>query len=446
MNDYHTFTFAGWNFDWETLTAKLSYALEGEKDTIEFTETLTFPTEGRLQCVDELILDQILDMLLLIGGISYYKTCCPKEMNILNGKGLTPKQATFWTTVYEKGLHEFFYRNDIDPEGLINFRAFNEDTPYTAPTNLEENKVLIPIGGGKDSLVTATILKETGLPCTLFRIGEHPLIDAASEELGMPIINVQRQLDPKLFELNKQGALNGHVPITAYLSTVTVLTAFLYGFDFIAMSNERSSSEGNVTWKGREVNHQWSKSLEFEQMFQDYVHQNVTPDIDYFSLLRGMSELSISQMFCSHPEHFPHATSCNANWRIVEEKPEERWCGECPKCAFAYCQFAAFLSREELIQIFPEHMFEKEDLLPIYRQLLGIEGFKPFECVGTTDETKAAFILAAAKDPGHEKTPVMQMFLTECAPDIEDPSQLIQDVLSLNDKTAVTPRFLSLLH
>jgi hypothetical protein len=217
-----------------------------------------------------------------------------------------------------------------------------------------------------------------------------------------------------------------------------------------------------------EINHQWSKSLEFEKMLQQYVYKYISEDLNIFSMLRPFSELSISQIFCQHPEYFSTATSCNKNWKIDKKKnldgdsmnpseansksgaamnPSEArstWCGQCPKCAFVFCQMAAFLPSEKLINIFGKNLFEDETLIPLYRQLLDLEGIKPFECVGTPEETSVAFLLALNQN-GWEETKVMQMFLTEKAPAITNPKALIEDVLSFSENHVIPQSFLSTL-
>ena len=80
-----------------------------------------------------------------------------------------------------------------------------------------------------------------------------------------------RRLDPALFALNEAGALNGHVPITGILSMIVLACAIIHGFDAIAMSNEHSASAPNIA----DVNHQYSKSFEFEQAFSRLLERHV---------------------------------------------------------------------------------------------------------------------------------------------------------------------------
>lgn len=244
---------------------------------------------------------------------------------------------------------------------------------------------------------------------TLLRMGSHPLIDECVSVTGLPCITIKRKLPRKLFEMNEQGALNGHVPITAYLSALCVFIAKLIGFDEIAMSNEKSANEGNVEYLGKEINHQWSKSAEFETMFATYIKNCVDPDLKYFSALRQMTELEIAGEFAKLPQYFHCTTSCNRNWKIAGEKHDERWCGTCPKCTFVFALMAAHLKKDAVLKIFEKNIFEDTSTIPLFKQLLGLEGFKPFECVGTPEETAKAFGMIA--DRGEfDDTPVMQMY------------------------------------
>ena len=428
MKKFSTFIFDSYEWKPETGTVKLHYSLD---DEIKFTETLTLPEPVQSIAGQEEELDRALFALHLIGGISYYKTCLPKTIEIRSGK-LSPKQAEFWNSVYENGLGEFFYKNDIDFEGLIRFPSEQiEEIPTTRNPQLpsaplgtgstRNSRILIPLGGGKDSIVTTELLRGTA-DLTLFRMGHHPLIDQLAKTAGLPLLTINRALSPELFKLNEQGALNGHVPITAYLSCVTILIALLYDFNAVAMSNEKSANFGNVEFKGKQINHQWSKSAEFEKAFQEYVHNFITPRVDYKSHLRSMTELQIAEQFVQYPQYFTCTTSCNTNWKILGKKgsgsgaamnpsPQASgsWCCKCPKCAFVFALYAAFLPEKTLREIFGRNLFQDDWLVPLYRELLGLQGIKPFECVGTTEETKEAFRLAQKKGEMND-TVMMKMF------------------------------------
>lgn len=409
MKAYKSFIFESYGFDPASGRIELTYSLDGE---VTFVETVT-AGKTDMSKVDSAALERALFGLHLIGGASYYKTCCPKQIIVKSGK-LTEEQALFWHDVYEKGLGEFFYKNKIDFRGLIKFPVDPEaPAPLPATRNPQPaTNPLVPIGGGKDSMVTIELLRSAGIDVTLFRMGGHPIIESLAKEAELPLLTVERSLPASLFKLNEEGALNGHVPITGFLSFLGVVVSLLRGHDAFILSNERSANEGNVLYHGVEINHQWSKSAEFEKAFSDYLRRYVTPDVRVFSLLRPLSELHIAQLCAAFPQYLPLVTSCNANWKILKEKSAKKWCGVCPKCAFSFCLFSAFLDKRELVRMFGSNFYEDVELLPLYRELLGLAGFKPFECVGTPEETRAAFRMALDQRE-FSLTPAMKMYQKE---------------------------------
>lgn len=409
MKRFSTFIFDSYAWRPHAGTIELKYSLD---DEVHFTEALTLPSPPFLKPEKEEEFDRALFALHLIGGISYFKTCLPKQIEIRSGT-LSKEQVAFWNSVYENGLGEFFFKNNIDFAGLINFPSNKNINPVPSPSPVpnQNRRVLIPLGGGKDSVVTMERLRKKA-DLTLFRMGHHPLIDELAAIAGLPLLTIKRALAPELFDLNASGALNGHIPITAYLSFVTIAIATLYDFDAVAMSNEKSANIGNVTFKGKEINHQWSKSEEFENAFCDYVQTFITRRVDYMSELRPLNELEIAREFVKYPQYFHCTTSCNTNWRIVKDRPKELWCGQCPKCAFVFALYAAFLPKGTLLKIFGKNLFDDATLILLYKELLGLEGFKPFECVGTPEETKEAFALAKKRGELND-TAAMKMFSSD---------------------------------
>lgn len=64
-----------------------------------------------------------------------------------------------------------------------------------------------------------------------------------SEKIDAPRLIMHRTMDAKLFEMNNAGYYNGHVPISGIIAFVLVTAAYLYDYNFIVMSNEKSASE-----------------------------------------------------------------------------------------------------------------------------------------------------------------------------------------------------------
>lgn len=258
----------------------------------------------------------------------------------------------------------------------------------------------MPVGGGKDGAVTLELLKETNIKLRPFLLNpkkeQRDVLEAAG--IKNPVI-VERTIDPKLLELNRKGYLNGHTPFSAYLAFLTTLAAALFGYKYIALSNEESSNEGNLRYLGKTINHQYSKTYEFEENFREYCEIYLSPDIEYFSFLRPLSELQIAKIFARYPQYFPAFLSCNTAHKTYSgtKHPERTWCKTCPKCLFVFAILYPFVPSQTLVETFGGNLFENPALIPLMQELTGEKRFKPFECVGTAKESIAAFFLSAKK-------------------------------------------------
>ena len=323
--------------------------------------------------------------------LSYWKCAAPAEIVVSAGE-LTSEQICWWQSFFRDGLSEFFYVNDIKPfSPRISAASPTTVNPlvFPEPAAAKNSPILLPIGGGKDSIVSLQLLREGNYPVVPFLLNKitsaHNVIEAAGFKR---YYLARRVIDPKLLELNSSGYLNGHTPFSAVLAFISVAAARLSGCHNIALSNERSADEPNTTAHALSVNHQYSKGTDFEKLFRDYCQTYLTRNADYFSLLRPLYELQIAALFAKYTDFFPHFRSCNRGLK------SNTWCKKCPKCLFAFTILAPFVPRDNLCQAFGGNLFEDLELLPIARQLTGLEPVKPLECVGTRDETIAAMFLA----------------------------------------------------
>src|SRR5271166_3396767 len=313
-----------YHFSPETGTLSLYYAFDGGPS---FEERIVFPARALSPAASE-ALDRVFRLLLLACGVSYYKAFAPEHVRCAAFE-LDPETAAFFTDFYVKGLGEFAWRNGIDLSSRLRFVADAVEPPLALRLELPR-LTCVPVGGGKDSIVTLECLKQAGEPLVLFSLGSAAPIEATIAQAGLPAIRVTRKLDPALFALNEAGALNGHVPITGILSMIVLACAIIHGCDAIAMSNEHSASAPNIAG----VNHQYSKSFEFEQAFSQFVERHVLKGVRYFSLLRPLSEVAIARRFARHTAYFPAFRSCNTAFRQSPERRAGNWCCDCPKCRF----------------------------------------------------------------------------------------------------------------
>lgn len=389
--EYNVFTFE-----------RFDYALNNDKINIKYTFNLSnkhvFTPELiiHLNDTDPLIpekffLENLIFQIGMIELVSYWKAACP-PLIIIKPYKLDEKQIAFWKKIYYHGLGEFFYINGISEELNEFVSIISASEKQTKPFTLQpdHDKVIVPVGGGKDSVVTLELLKNK---FSIFPFIINPR--RASTETVMKagfkeedIVKITRIIHPLLLSLNQQGYLNGHTPFSALIGFTSLLAATLTNSKYIALSNESSANEPTVK---HGPNHQYSKSFAFESDFRAYVREYISPDIEYFSFLRPLSEFLIARIFAGFPEYFPLFKSCNAGSK------KDIWCGQCPKCLFTAIILSPFIDRRTLVGIFNSDVLDNRELLPEFNALAGITEVKPFECVGTIDEVNRALALAIKK-------------------------------------------------
>ena len=420
--------------------AQLVYAFD---DGPELIERIGFPDAPALPPERASAFSSALKLLHLIAGVSYYKAGAPKEI-VVEGEPLDAATARFLDQVYLHGLAEFAYQNKLDLRGRIRFPHGAAEAASAPALNLSR-RTLIPIGGGKDSLVSVEMCKRIHEPATAVWVGESALIAACAQRTGLPMLNPWRSLAPELFEYNRAGALNGHIPVTAINSAILVCAAILYGFDAIAFSNEASASVATLEYDGQPVNHQWSKSLDFERLLRGYTKSHIAADLDYFSLLRPWSELAVARAFAREARYDDVFSSCNRNFRIRGERPADRWCGQCPKCHFVFLALAPFVAKPRLLGIFGRNLLDDAALAPGFDALLEFREHKPFECVGEGRESRAA-MHALSLRPEWREDALVARFAEEIAPQLDVRELVLVPLLAPSTEHFLPLRLQRLLH
>lgn len=356
-------------------------------------------SKKRLETIGDSVLSNLIFNLGLIEILSYWKATCSPEIIIKTGF-LNKEQINWWKDLINRGMGQFFYENSINftrphffeisvRQGKFNVNRYEKKL---------KNRVMVPIGGGKDSIVTLELLKKTKKDLICFPSKTAQNIIKISD--CKKSILVDRRIDKRLLELNRKGFLNGHTPFSAYLAFLSSLLAVICDSKYVAFSNERSSNEGNLNYLGKTINHQYSKSFDFEQKFRKYSKKYLAKDLEYFSFLRPLYEIQIAKLFSKHPKYFDAFLSCNEAFKTYSgtKKPSGKWCGRCPKCLFVFSVLYPFVKKEKIIKIFGRNLFDKKELLPLMLELIGERKFKPFECVGTKKESLIAFYLSWEKE------------------------------------------------
>ena len=395
-NQYNSFLYKDYSVEYIESAYRIVYHFE-IPGLCEFQSKWEFPAKER---VDETILKALAFHLGMAETISYWKCACPKQLKILCGT-LSAEQKKWWKKLYYNGLGEFMYRNGIvvSKEDLVTIECEDKACAPLHDTKSYDG-CLVSVGGGKDSVVSLEVLK--GEKITTYSINGNAttknVIAVCDHKQGD--YAAKRILDKKILELNAEGYLNGHIPFSAVVAFSSFISAFLSGNRYIVLSNETSANETTV--KDSFVNHQYSKSFEFEQDFVSYIKKVTDSDIHYFSLLRPLTEMQIAWLFSKCKSYHEVFRSCNAGSKT------DSWCGHCPKCLFVYFILSPFLSREEVKEIFGTDMLEDETMQSTMEQLVGIQEEKPFECVGSRDEINTALVMTIDRlEKDGEKLPYL---------------------------------------
>ncbi len=371
-----------------------------------FSPSFTLKKPNALLVGNQKVLKEAVFSLGMVELISYWKTCCPPKVHICCNT-LDELQIAWWKKLYFNGLGEFFYTNGIETSMEDFMEIIPEGNAITGEeVNFRCSGNLIPVGGGKDSFVTLDLVKEWKKDNCAFVINKvMSAIHSANAAgyRGDTLINPVRTLDKNMLDLNKQGFLNGHTPFSAMCAFACYVTAIIYHKKYIALSNESSANESTV--KGSNVNHQYSKTFEFEKDFNWYTSAYMPLDIHYFSFLRPLSELQIAGLFSKLKPYHSVFRSCNVGSK------EEKWCGHCAKCLFVYILMSAYLPSDEVAGIFGRDMLNDPEMKELFEQLSGLSDNKPFECVGTRDEVNIAVAMGIRKYyENHQNLPYLYAY------------------------------------
>lgn len=385
--DEPEFHIVGWEADGEQV--RLHYAIDG---LVEFTETFTIDGHDVAAAAERsAAVRGAIQLTLLTAATSYLKTCLPRTVHL--GAAPAPAVAMVEALLVD-GLAELAFDHDLDLRG--GFDVHHDPVPAVATDGRPHRGVLVPIGGGKDSAVTAVVAAGRDPDALTVAINPARSMHATAEAVGLPLVTLRRELDPQLLDLNQRGAINGHVPITAIVASLCCVAATVLGRGEVLLSNEASADEPTRRLPDRDVNHQFSKTSHFEHLHLAAADALTGGAVRAWSFLRPASELLIARAFARHPHLLGAVNSCNRGYSLTNERIE--WCGDCPKCRSVQLTLGPFLPRKELVETLGFDALDDPAQLPGMRALVDPDA-KPFECVGTVEESQLAFdLLADAPD------------------------------------------------
>ncbi len=404
---YPCFIYEGFTIKESDLSFDVTYryTLQGKEGDVPLYHTFTLEKNFTQINCDPKLIENAIFHLGLVESVNYWKAVCSPKL-IIKPFQLEKEQRAFWEKLFYHGLGEFLYCNGIygyiKAEDFVSLECDKAAPVLTGAMACSLKGNLIPVGGGKDSIVSLELLKDHFDQNTVFLLDPRKAaVDSAlcAGYTREKSLVCHRVFDPTLFDFNKRGYLNGHIPYSAVLAFCALLTALLAGRRHIILSNEGSANEPTVP--DTLVNHQYSKTFEFEKDFSDYVHAFITPSMDYFSLLRPWSEMRITQEFARYSKYHDLFRSCNRGSK------ENKWCGACPKCLFVFILLASELGVEETSRIFGSRVLENKDLIPVLEELTGVSPVKPFECVGTVSESVHALDVILSRYENPSKAPLL---------------------------------------
>lgn len=438
-SDIRAFRYTGLSFEPSSGVATFDYAVDGATTQYEFTDVLTFPLPEQPLTAETIgVVWRVLELLFVAAGVSYYKVMAPPAIE-LPTVHLAPAARRWAVELYRQGLAQHAYRHDLPHVLEIDFKDQpGADAAGLVDPDFDDRAPLVAVGGGKDSIVSIEALKAAGLGPTLFAISKTPLLAQVMELAELPMLTVTRVLDSRVAPIMKDGGYKGHVPVTALNSLIGVATSVMHGLGPLVLSNERSASAANLVWHGHEVNHQWAKGVDAENLLREAIRSHAGLPGASFSLLNGMSEVHIAQLFAQITAYDSRVTSCNNAFRLFARR-SERWCHRCDKCRFVFLALAPFTDRARLVGIVGRDLLADPELLADpahlegFRELLGLTGHKPFECVGEITESRVALRLLA-ESPVWGSAPAVQALRAEL---LDWPSD--QDVAEVF--SARSPRF-----
>lgn len=348
----------------------------------EFVDSVRFQGRDlatRFEQVNQEIIERLTSIAGFIIATSYWKATVSPVFET-SGSGLIETRSGFWDRFMTASFGEFTYRNGLTQQVLggplvsVKGTTAHRKRPIIWPT---ESSPLVLYSGGKDSSAALELFEKNNIEFSqiLFNTTEKQR-EKALKHGAVDTYEITRTLDPKLFELNDSGYLNGHTPFSAMLSVLGLILATVTGHNQVVAANTRSDETSNLFWQGQAINHQWSKTIEFERMLKELTDAVGGPR--YVALFRPLYELQLISGLDSR-----NFISCNRMFK------EGKWCGVCPKCIWIWLAVAAIDTADIATDLIGSDPRTKPETISTLRSMAGLAEEHPFECTGSPEEVSA---------------------------------------------------------
>ena len=385
----HTGRIHGWEVDGTEI--RLVTELDG---VATFTERLRVVLPDGMALApdtDDPSVAGALDVLALAASVSYLKATLPARIEVARDAG--PAALAMLRALLTDGLAELALRAGLGPldDAFALPAAAARATP--ADTTVRDG-TLVTVGGGKDSALTLALASRHDPDALAVAVNPRAPMERTAAWAGVGLVRIERRLDRTLLDLNARGAINGHVPITAIVTSAAAVAAAMLGRGTVLVSNERSADAATREVDGWRVNHQYSKTSAFERLLGAALDE-AGARTRVVSLLRPLSELAIARGVAREVGLVAQVTSCNAAFAL--DGPGDGWCGRCDKCRFVQLALAPFSDRDRLVADLGFDALDDPAQVDAFTTMLDA-ATKPFECVGTVEEVRLAFDLLSVAE------------------------------------------------
>jgi len=313
-----------------------------------------------------------------------------------------------WETIFRNVWGVWRFENDL-PDYRLPRPALVTHTAGTGPVAVDPGRTetLMLCGGGKDSLVGMSLLERGGIDYDAFVYShstygrgslQHELIDGLLRHCAHGRLHrgwvIDDALDSPAATVHPGFGIERMIAAETVSSYWTALpVALQHGYTQVALGITKSTDEHNLTWErtGEDINYLWGMSSKAEDMLHDYIRAHLMSNVAMFHILRPMYDITVFTLLNQRLDAVPDTHSC------AQIKP---WCCRCAKCIYVWMNYVAWLPEPVVADTFSVNLFELPENRTMLRKMLGLESYKPTDCVGTVSEARLAFLLCRLKGVG----------------------------------------------